>query len=500
VRRDLRRAFAALAALVLLFPAARQIAWLAGVLRARFFFPLDHEWMESGHLYHAYRITHGLYLYGNPFRGFATFPYPPLYWIFLAATGSVFGLDYPTGRALSLACTIGTAAILAFTIVKHAPSRLTGLALAFAALGGIAAGYPLTGGAYDLARSDAMAIFFPVLAAALLPDDAELGRTRLFAVSAALTAAIYTKQTNVFYVVWIFALALRRDAKSGIRLFLVTVGACAALLAILCVLTDGWFFTWIVDMRNHGFRARPEWSAAIGDFFTHAPFLIAVPWLVLELRRRRALSPTAAKWTGMLVAGFFAAMLPFMKVGGWLNVLGPVFILSWPVTILLVCDLARAEGATSLRARGIFWGSLAIGGALCWLLTWEKGSLVPTAEDWTNAARLRSVIHDLDGEVVITHIPFAAVREGKTAPQESFQGAADAYNAGLGVDYVDTLEKSGARYLVVATMPGNDFRPRLRPRFEHVRDLDFRVRALPTCDLSIWRRAGAQIDEARGSR
>ena len=61
-----------LAALVATLPGAWQVWTLVRMLAARFAYPFDIEWMEGSHLYHAYRILHGLYLYGDPARGFAT--------------------------------------------------------------------------------------------------------------------------------------------------------------------------------------------------------------------------------------------------------------------------------------------------------------------------------------------------------------------------------------------------------------------------------------------
>lgn len=483
------RALALAFTVLTLVPAVRQIWTLLSALRARFFFPLDHEWMESGHLYHAYRLLHGLPLYSDPARGFATFPYPPLYWVALAGSGAAFGLDYTTGRALSLACFAGTATVLAVTIIRHAPTRWLGAALALAALGGIAASYPLVGASYDLARSDSMALFFPVLAAALLPD-APLARGRALAVGLALTATLYTKQTGIFFVVWLLGFALVHDRRSGARLILFTAVPCAVLLAALCAVTGGWFWTWIFDMAGHGLRSRPEWSHALGDFLLHAPFVVAIPWLVAELYRRRALSPTAAKWAGMLAAAFAASMLPYMKTGGWLNVLGPFFVLSWPTTIVLACDLARANGTRSASSRALLWSALAITGMVSWLMRWDPAGYAPLARDWTNAAKIRAIVRDLDGQVVVTHVPFLAAREGKTCEQPNFQGFIDAENAGMHVGFVDALDRSGATYLIVASWPDpvHDFQGQLPPRFERVRELDFTLRALYPCSLSIWRR------------
>src|SRR5262245_11513420 len=122
-----------LALLVVLAPAAWHLYEIGAVFRARLAFPQDIEWMERGHLYHAYRISHQLPLYVDPARGFATFPYPPLYWVVVAALGRLFGLDYWTGRLVSVASLLGSALLFGALLVRRAPERWLGAAFAVVA-------------------------------------------------------------------------------------------------------------------------------------------------------------------------------------------------------------------------------------------------------------------------------------------------------------------------------------------------------------------------------
>jgi hypothetical protein len=133
-----------------LWPAVWHIVTFVATLRARMAFPLDLEWMEGAQIYHAYRIIHGLYLYGDPARGFATFPYPPLYWLVVAAFGSVFGLDYVTGRAVSVACLVGATAILVGVVARRAKTRPDACLQALLVVAGIGSRAP---GARTISRA-----------------------------------------------------------------------------------------------------------------------------------------------------------------------------------------------------------------------------------------------------------------------------------------------------------------------------------------------------------
>jgi hypothetical protein len=479
--RELRLA----GAIALLVPAVLQLVRLASVLRARAPFPMDLEWMEGGHLYHAYRLTHGLPLYGGPARGFATFPYPPVYWAVLGGAGALFGLDYPTARLLSVACIAGTAAILLGAIVRRAPNRAVGAVFAVLALAGIATAYPLTGGSFDLARNDALALFFPVLAAALV-GERTLAPARAVAVAAVLSLAIYTKQTGIFFAFWLIAFVFRRDRRGGITLAAATFGFCAAGLATLWLATNGWFFVWLFDQSHHGLRTAEDWSSAIGIFLVHAPFLLGLAWLIPHLEARGALSPSTVKWGGMLGAAFFASIVPFMKVWGWLNVLTPFLVLSWPVALLFANDWLR-DAAPPARER-IVAGALVIGAALTASLTYDRARFAPSEERQVASDKLRALVRDLDGEVVVTTSPFIAVREKKGVEQPILQGYADAERGGLAIDYAAALDRSRAKWLIVSPTAEFDYRDALGAKFEFVRPIDFPVQFMGGQPVSLWRR------------
>jgi hypothetical protein len=472
-------------AIALLVPAALQVARLAGVLRARAAFDMDLEWMEGAHLYHAYRLTHGLPLYVDPARGFATFPYPPVYWAALGGAGALFGLDYATARIVSIACVAASAVLLASVVFRSAPSRATGALFGVIAVAGIAAGYPLAGGAYDLARPDALALLFPIVAAALI-GDGSLGAARTALAALALSLAIYTKQTGVFFALALVGFVAWRDRRTAVRLAGATFAMCAVALAVLAFATDGWFFVWLFDQSRHGFRSADDWSAALGRFAIHAPFLLGLPWLVPRLAARKALRPATVKWAAMLGAAFVASMLPFMKVWGWSNVLMPFVVLSWPVGLLFASDWARASPPRAASA--IAAGTLVAGAALSAMLLFDRAPFVPNAERRAAADRLRALVRELDGPVVVTTSPFVALREGKGTEQPILQGYADAQRGGLRVNYAAALDRSGAKWLIVSPTHDFDYRDELRARFEWVRTIEFPVQWMPDQPVSLWKR------------
>lgn len=103
--------------------------------------------------------------------------------------------------------------------------------------------------------------------------------------------------------------AFSRDARGGVRLAWMTALLCAAPLLVLEVATHGWFGVWILYPGKQGVQA-DRWIEALTGFVQRAPFILVLPWLVPELRRRRWLRPTTALWTGMYVTGFAGTAHP----------------------------------------------------------------------------------------------------------------------------------------------------------------------------------------------
>ncbi|MEQ1572124.1 MAG: hypothetical protein ABMA64_41230, partial [Myxococcota bacterium] len=95
---------------LLLLGAAALMVQVGRGMVGRWSYPFDLEWMEGGMLAHAWRVSHGLALYPSPGPEWIPFVYPPGYPALLAALSVVAPLDYPLGRAVSIAATLTAAA------------------------------------------------------------------------------------------------------------------------------------------------------------------------------------------------------------------------------------------------------------------------------------------------------------------------------------------------------------------------------------------------------
>jgi len=481
--RGRARTFLRRAAYVLVgLPALWQIALLVRILTSRLGYPMDIEWNESGFLYQAHRLMHGLPIYGPPSQGFLPYPYPPGYTVMLALAGRIFGLDYSTGRAVSLLFFIAGSAVLAREVWVHCSARRSAPLWVLLSLGTIAASFPVTGGWYDLVRNDSMTMALVVIAAALVGAERPT-RLRTGLAAAALIAAVFTRQPAAFFAVWICSFALWRSRRFGLMLTLATGLGCVVLLVALVLTTHGWAWTYILGIyAKHTVRLDGFWPG-MDIVARFAPFVVLIPILVPLLALRRQLSPRAVLWSGMFACALPAALLPFAKVHGWRNDLLPIVFLLGPVSIILFADMLA-----SLEARG------RSGPAFRWLLliglslfmvkrSYAPTEYIVTQQRQEQAEVVNRFIAGLQGGVLVPDLPFLAVRNGQTTPQIHTQAYADAFLSQVpGLDFFGYVRRSDARWAVLSDRQLSPVREWIQKDYEVIGPLP-----APLTTMTGWR-------------
>ncbi|RYG16718.1 hypothetical protein EON82_24675, partial [bacterium] len=245
-----RSLWARVALAVLLVPAVVHLVGFAWMLVMRAAYPMDLEWLEGAQLYQAYRLAHGLQVYGPVDHGWMALPYPPLQATIVGLLGRVLGVDYWVGRAVSDLALLSVMAIQTLVLLRAAPSRRLGIALSIVAAAALDMVYPYLHGYMDFARVDAVS-FATVMLAAVLVDRPPTGKLGPFLQAFALTLTVYAKQNNVFFVFALLALLTLRDWRRGLKVALVAGAASLALLGLLQWTSDGWFLSWMTTMRRH---------------------------------------------------------------------------------------------------------------------------------------------------------------------------------------------------------------------------------------------------------
>jgi hypothetical protein len=302
--------------------AAVQVAVVAQfvvVSLARMTYPFELEWLEGLTIDNAWRLLHGLPIYGPPDASFAANFYPPLQYVaalpFLVTTGwSLAG-----ARLLSWLAVVGSG-VIAARVVRRAGGSWIAVLLA---LGIMASFYPATHYWYDLARVDALETFFVVAGVAVLVSPhAEPDRGRLLASAVLLTAATLTKQTAVpLGLAAAAAFALVGDWKRAWRLaaLLAIIGGASGLA--LWIWSRGWISLIYTVPRHHRVAAR-----RLADFASFAyplsPLLVVATVGSLRMKTTRVVLVVT-------LAALAVGAVAFCKVGGDANSSIPaVFLLA----------------------------------------------------------------------------------------------------------------------------------------------------------------------------
>jgi hypothetical protein len=441
VRRLLGPALAVVAILVALWP----IVTLAWIFAARFGYPLDLEWCEGGTLLHAHRLLHGEPIYTAPGEIWAPFPYPPVYPALVALVGT-FGLDYWTGRLVSILA-IGLFGAIGFEqALRTARGRVAGVAAGAAAVALVAVAFPASGGWYDLVRVDSTMLALAALGAWLAGAERP-SPPRLAGAAVALALAVYTKQTAALFAVWVVAFVFARDRRAGVRLAVAVFVLCAAALGALQWTSDGQFWRWIVsNLGEHGVQAKSV-GRGLGLVHDFAPFAVLLPAAFAALAERKALSRPSVLWFGMLVAALPVGLVPFAKPGGYVNNLMPILALVGPVAVLFANDaLARFERSRpALAATAVALFALFVA-----LRPIDAARFLPDASARARAAELNRLVAGLEGGVLMPELPFVPVRNGQATPQWHVMGYEDLFHAGRGPDVPGVARRSDARWLIAS--------------------------------------------------
>jgi 4-amino-4-deoxy-L-arabinose transferase-like glycosyltransferase len=385
-------AHAATQLLLLGSAAAALWQWLRLVL-PRLRYSGEIEWMEGGSVAHVLRLLDGKPLYVEPSLDFVPFIYPPLYYWIAAPFASLSGAPLASLRAVSVVATLGTLGLLVLFFVRRRGDWVAGVASA----GLFASTFPLSGSWFDVARVDALFLFFVVLALVLLL--AFPGRSSAIGAGLAITAALLTKQSGSVSLAVLAAFALLDRSRRG--LFFV---ATAALGTGLCTLvghlvSDGWYTYYLFSVpRNH--RLLEEW---IPKFWTHdlwgkltVPSVLTVFALLSAFGRETPQGDARPSPSGLLAQFGVPIAIIALVVPAWMS----RFHSGMSSNVLMPAHLALALGVgaalNSARSSRALFGSFAIVVALAQLdLRYPVQEKLPGSERREQVEVARKALSDL---------------------------------------------------------------------------------------------------------
>lgn len=409
MKRTRRIALRTLELLVIVL-AAWQVLDVGAAMATRYGANFDLEWMEGATLITGLRASQGLPFYTTPQPDYIPFIYPPLYAWTLGLLSHVFPLGYTLGRGVSIVC------VTVATLLLIAGSRREGARWPIAVgLGAAFIGCYEEGGTfYDLVRIDSLALM--ATGAALVVGR---GETRAAAIGSGLLLAVaFTAKHNMAMLG--LPIALWRWRTLGLRDALVFVAASAgpalAFTIGMQLYTSGLFLTYLLEVpARHGMvveRALPNIgrggriNGAQAEVWRALPVVATVGVATIWAWGR---TRGGAYWAGAMAVTLVMVSLMRGHIGGFLNVLIPMF---WVLPIAMVL----AERALTRDAGWRAWLPHVFTALLAAQLWEGRGTLqrfVPTEQDSRNAEALVEELRGLPGPILMPHGPWYPVLAGQ---------------------------------------------------------------------------------------
>lgn len=383
---------------------------------------------------HAARIgNEGIYV--APSVDFIPFPYPPLYSGVVALLGSVFGISYQVGRAISILALLGTFCLVCTALILRAERRHRPLAAAGAmlAIGAYSSIYPWVEGWHDLVRVDSLFLLLVLggnvgLIAWARSSKGWRGHAQIGLCAAMLTLSFFCKQTGVFFVAAggpiLLVLNWRR-----LPVYVAVAGVLGlGGTAIINMATDGWFWTYTFEvMKGHEFNWERFYDS-FSNMLWRLPALTAVIALAMVAvattwigkRSRPASSGPLFMWSWLAAVATLVGALGWAKTWAHFNAYMPAMLMlsiagGASISALAGC-VESWTGSTGRRTiavtavSGVAVAAINVQLIFAW---WQPSVFIPSDSDRAAGSELIENIRNIEGEVFIPFHPWYARLAGK---------------------------------------------------------------------------------------
>ncbi len=316
---------------------AAAIALFCYVGLRRMAYPFELEWMEGGILAHVQRVLAGESVYTAPSLLWTAFIYNPLYYFVAAAAARVTGEGLFALRLVSFLSTLGCLALLYRLAERQTRSPIAGLLAA----GFFAATFERSGGWFDVARIDSLALLLSLAAmtsmVGLLQRKSEppapLSLSALAVSGGLLSLAFLTKQSALILLPALAWSAYSARRLKGLLAF--GVGSLALVgpsLAYLHWKSAGWYWYYALELPlAHSSNGREalridfwQWELCAPQTFMAALALFGGVLLLASPRAREGRPDARALYVGSATLLIVESYITRLHMGSFLNDLMPM--------------------------------------------------------------------------------------------------------------------------------------------------------------------------------
>lgn len=376
---------------------------------SRMTYPFQLEWLESGCLDMVRQVLSPEPLYVAPSIHYMPFVYAPLYFYVSAPLAQLFGVGFTTLRLVSFLASLGCFAMLYLLAKRETDSPSAGILAA----GLFAATYMWSGGWFDLARVDSLALF--LLLASVLALRTEKGTASMVGAAVVLWLSFLTKQSALAIAIPLIAYAVLASRRTGIIFAGTFLGLAAASTLMLDTAYDGWYSYYVFQLPGqHPIVAEMLLGFWIQDIMVPLFVALALSALLIIYTWRTGRRTQAVFYAALLAGCMGAAWVSRVHQGGYANVLLPAY-----ASLALMFGIGIAQLPTLFPSRSLR-GTSTAGVALLSLallqfaaLTYSPLLQLPSSEERAASEQLQDYIRGVDGEVFAPAHSYMLVDAGK---------------------------------------------------------------------------------------
>jgi 4-amino-4-deoxy-L-arabinose transferase-like glycosyltransferase len=372
-------------------------------------YPFDLEWIEGGMVNQVARLLHGQSMYVAPTINYVPFLYPPVYFWFSGLAALIFGIGFFPLRLVSF-----LASLVSFTIIfliVRAETRNGWAALLSTAL--FAATFRVTGAWLDIARVDSLFLAIWLLFIYFVRSKKSTGYAVLTGVLAAL--AYLTKQTALIACLPILVYLFWRNWKYALICLAAAVLTVGIITLVLNYASVGWYSYYVFSLLSQQTEWLPQefitfWK---NDLLVHLPLAVLFAAFFLVGRPKQDQS-SLYQWLAILTGALAGSFLTRVKIGGYENVLLPLYAVLSILFGLGLAGLLKLIRQVPADYRGRLEALIHIACLIqLVLLLYNPFAQIPTSADLQAGNMLVKMVSEVKGPVFLPDHSYLPALAGK---------------------------------------------------------------------------------------
>lgn len=379
------------------------------VVVSRIKYPYELEWIEGGILEQVQRLVKGQGIYIAPSIDFVPFLYPPGYFYLAAVFSSLIGDGFFPLRIVSFTASLISFVVI-FLIVKDETKNWW---VSLLSSGLFAAAYRVTGAWLDIARVDSLFLALLLFCIYFVRKEKSYVNTVFAGIFAALT--FLTKQTALIAIIPIVLYLFWRNWKYALCFLTTAVVLAGTITLILNQRSDGWYIYYVFTLLSQQTQWLPLEFLSFwkNDLIVHLPITLLLTGIFIfsKTKQERVL---LIRWLAILAGALAATFLSRVKIGGYDNVLLPMFAV---FSILFGLGLHELQGlidqqpAVHKSKEGILLQTACL--LQFAILFYNPFTQIPTKADLTEGQELVQYLSTMDESVYMPDHGYLLTLAGK---------------------------------------------------------------------------------------